>query len=172
MITASKASITTPLLFDPGEQWEYGSNIDWAGQVVEGITGKRLGEVMRERILEPLGMNTTAFSMTDAMRASMANIHQRGTDGALTSLDFELPPDPEVHMAGHGLYSTASDYIKFIRMWLNDGMGPHGQILSKATVDMAAANGLGDMKIKALPAVNPALTNVAEFSLACPGRGR
>jgi methyl acetate hydrolase len=51
VITASHASINTPLLFEPGERWEYGSNIDWAGQVVEGITGKRLGEVMQERVL-------------------------------------------------------------------------------------------------------------------------
>jgi methyl acetate hydrolase len=55
VITATKASLTTPLLFDPGEAWEYGSNIDWAGQVVEGITGKRLGEVMQDRIFAPLG---------------------------------------------------------------------------------------------------------------------
>ena len=47
VITASKAALMTPLLFDPGEKWEYGSNIDWCGQVVEGITGKRLGEVFR-----------------------------------------------------------------------------------------------------------------------------
>ena len=49
VVDASYASIETPLLFDPGEQWEYGSNIDWAGLVVEGITGKRLGEVFEER---------------------------------------------------------------------------------------------------------------------------
>ncbi len=47
VITASKAALRSPLLFDPGDDWEYGSNIDWAGQVVEGITGKRLGEVMQ-----------------------------------------------------------------------------------------------------------------------------
>ena len=163
VITATKESIATPLLFDPGERWEYGSNIDWAGQVVEAITGKRLGDVMRERIFEPLGMNTSSFSMTDAMRAAMAKIHQRAGDGSLTPLDFELPPDPDLHMAGHGLYSTAADYIKFIRMWLNDGMGPDGPILSKETVGMAAANGLGDLKIRSLPAVNPMLTNEAEF---------
>ena len=56
VITASKAALMTPLLFDPGDKWEYGTNIDWCGQVVEGITGKRLGEVFRTRIFEPLGM--------------------------------------------------------------------------------------------------------------------
>ena len=64
VITASKASLMTPLLFDPGDKWEYGSNIDWCGQVVEAITGKRLGEVMQERIFEPLGMRDTTFALT------------------------------------------------------------------------------------------------------------
>lgn len=53
VVTSSRASITTPLLFDPGDRWEYGTNIDWVGQVVEGITGKRLGEVFAEKIFAP-----------------------------------------------------------------------------------------------------------------------
>ena len=64
VITSSKAALRSPLLFDPGDDWEYGSNIDWAGQVVEGITGKRLGEVMQERIFAPLGMASSAFTLT------------------------------------------------------------------------------------------------------------
>ena len=125
VVSASKASITTPLLFDPGEAWEYGSNIDWAGQVIEGITGRRLGEVMQARIFEPLGMTSTGFRLTADMRTRLARVHQRAPDGTLTALpDFELPQDPEVHMGGHGLYSTAPDYARFIRMWLNDGAGP------------------------------------------------
>src|SRR5690625_1790590 len=51
---ANRRAIETPLLFDPGERWQYGTSIDWLGQVVEGIRGRRLGEVMRERIFEPL----------------------------------------------------------------------------------------------------------------------
>ena len=81
VITASHASIRTPLLFDPGEKWEYGSNIDWAGQVVEGISGKRLGEVMKEQIFKPLGMEDTAFSMNKSMRKRMVTMHQRDEEG-------------------------------------------------------------------------------------------
>lgn len=169
IITATKMSMMTPLLFDPGDQWEYGSNMDWVGQVVEGITGKRLGEVLQQRILDPLGMSSTAFSMTPDMRARRAQVHQREADGSLTPLAlFELPPDPEVHMGGHGLYSTAQDYCRFIRMWLNDGMGPEGPVLRRETVEMAERNGLGDMKIKGLPTCNPALTNYAEFFPGMP----
>ena len=164
VITASHKSIRTPLLFDPGDQWEYGSNIDWAGQVVEGITTKRLGEVMQERIFKPLGMTDSAFTMTPSMQARVATMHQRDAAGNLTALsDFKLPQDPEIHMGGHGLYSTALDYAKFIRMWLNDGNGPGGRVLKAETVRMAEKNGLGDMKIKGLPGVIPNLSNYAEF---------
>lgn len=163
VITGSKASLRTPLLFDPGEQWEYGSNMDWCGQVIEAITGKRLGEVCEERIFRPLGMTETTFEITDALRARCAGMHARGADGSLTPMEFELTDTPEVHMGGHGLYSTVGDYMKFIRMWLNDGDGPNGRVLKPETVVMAAQNHLGDKKIKMLPGVIPSLSNDADF---------
>jgi methyl acetate hydrolase len=169
VIAATKASIMTPLLFDPGETWEYGSNIDWVGQVIEGITGRRLGEVMQDRIFDPLGMTDTAWTLTPEMRRRLAGMHARKADGSLEAVPgWELPQDPEIHMGGHGLYSTVGDYCRFIRMWLNDGRGPNGPVLKAATVEMAAADGLGGMKIKGLPAVNPALTNYAEFFPGMP----
>ena len=164
VITSSKAALGAPLLFDPGEQWEYGINMDWCGQVVEGITGKRLGEFMQERIFTPLGMSTTSFTITPAMRPKLARIHQRDADGSLTPLnDFELPQEPEVHMGGHGLYSTVGDYCRFIRMWLNDGAGDNGRVLKAETVRMAERNALGDKKVKMLPGAIPSLSNDAEF---------
>jgi len=167
--TASKAALMSPLLFDPGEDWEYGSNIDWAGQVVEAIAGRRLGEVMQARIFAPLGMADTAFSMTPSMRERVAAMYGRAPDGALAAIPgFELPQDPELHMGGHGLYSTALDYTKFIRMWLNDGAGPGGPVLKPETVRMAVQNGLGELKIKALPGVIPSLSNKAEFFPGMP----
>jgi methyl acetate hydrolase len=169
VVTASMASLRSALLFDPGERWEYGSNIDWVGKVVEGARGKRLGEVMRERIFEPLGMNDTAFVLSPEMREHRATIHQRGDDGTLTPLsDFELPQEPEQHMGGHGLYGTVGDYMKFIRMVLNDGDGPHGRVLEADTVERMAQNGLGEMKIKGLPGVLAHLSNDAEFFPGMP----
>ena len=163
VITASKASLRTPLLFDPGDKWEYGSNMDWCGQVIEAIAGKRLGEVFATRIFEPLGMQETTFELTDALRARVAGMHARNADGSLAPMDFELPSQPEVHMGGHGLYSTVGDYMRFIRMWLNDGAGEHGRVLKAETVRMAAQNHLGDKKITMLPGVIPSLSNDAEF---------
>ena len=167
--TSTKASLMSPLLFDPGERWEYGSNIDWAGQVVERITGKRLGEVMAERIFAPLGMHDTGFGLDASMRSRLARIHKRTADGGLEAMaTFELPVDPEVHMGGHGLYATVGDYMKFIRMWLNDGAGEHGRVLKKETILAAEKNGLGDKKIVALPGVIPWLSNDAEFFPGMP----
>lgn len=169
VVSATQASLDSVLLFDPGERWEYGSNIDWVGKVVEGARGKRLGEVMRERVFEPLGMDDTAITMSDSMRSRRATIHQRGEDGVLTPLpDFELPQDPEQHMGGHALYGTVGDYMKFIRMVLNDGSGANGRVLRAETVEHMAQNGLGEMKIKGLPGAIPSLSNDAEFFPGMP----
>ncbi len=165
VVTGSRASIETPLLFDPGEKWEYGTNIDWVGQVVEGIRGKRLGEVMSERVFAPLGMTDIAFTRTDNMKSRTATIHARGEDGSLTPMDdFALPDDPEVHMGGHGLYGSVPEYMKFIRMWLNDGAGPNGRVLKPETVDWAVKGALvPPQKVTMLPGVIPSLSNDAEF---------
>ncbi|MBK4215880.1 beta-lactamase family protein [Paracoccus caeni] len=163
VITASKASLMTPLQFDPGDRWEYGTNIDWCGQVVEGITGKRLGEVFQARIFEPLGIEDMTFELNDDLRSRLAGMHARNPDGSLTPMEFELPDDPEIHMGGHGLYGTVGDYMKFIRMWLNDGAGINGRVLKPETVAMAEKNHLGTKKVGMLPGVIPSLSNDAEF---------
>ena len=165
VITASRGSIETPLLFDPGDKWEYGTNIDWAGQVVEGVRGKRLGDVMKDRVFDPLGMSDIGFVMNPSMASRRATIHLRGQDGSLDpQTDLVLTQEPEVDMGGHGLYSTVGEYMKFIRMWLNDGDGANGRVLKKETVAMAVKNGLKDhQKVVALPGVIPWLSNEAEF---------
>lgn len=169
VVAANMQSLATPLLFDPGERWEYGTNIDWAGKVVEGATGKRLGEVMAERIFAPLEMHDTAFTMTASMASRRATMHARGEDGQLSPMaDFVLPQAPEQHMGGHGLHATVGDYCKFIRMVLNDGAGPKGRVLKPDTVALMAKNSLGPLKIKALPGAIPSLSHEAEFFPGMP----
>ncbi|MDK3018881.1 serine hydrolase domain-containing protein [Pseudodonghicola flavimaris] len=165
VVSGSRAALETPLLFDPGSRWEYGTNLDWVGQVVEGIRGKRLGAVMRERVFDPLGMEEIAFTRSPEMKARTATIHARTEDGGLSPLDdFALPDDPEVDMGGHGLYATVPEYMKFIRMWLNDGAGPGGRVLRPETVDWAVKGALvPPQKVTMLPGVIPSLSNDAEF---------
>ncbi|WHU46746.1 serine hydrolase domain-containing protein [Gordonia sp. L191] len=161
--TASRAALMTPLLFDPGERWQYGTNIDWVGQVVEGLRGKRLGEVFDERIFAPLGIENMSFILREDFRSHLTEIHARNADGSLTPMGLELPSPPEVDFGGHGLYGTVGDYMKFIRMWLNDGVGEGGRVLKAETVEMALRNHLGDLPVTMLPGVIPSLSNDAEF---------
>ncbi len=158
-------SVQSVLLFDPGERWNYGVNIDWVGKVVEAARGKRLGEVLRERIFDPLRMADIGFEMTPSMADRRATFHQRDQDGKLTPQpDLVLPQPPPMDMAGHGLYASLGEYTKFIRMILNDGAAPDGtQVLQPATVQRMASNGLGELRSGGWVTSIPSLANAGEF---------
>ena len=116
-----KGGLMVPLLFDPGERWEYGLGVDWAGQVIEGAAGERLDAILEARVFEPLGMTETGFALTPDQRTRRASMHEFDADGVLKPVDFVLPEAPEVFMGGGALFGTAPDYMRFLRMWLNDG---------------------------------------------------
>jgi len=161
-------ALRTPLLFDPGDRWEYGIGIDWAGKTVEAVSGKKLGAYMQDNILGPLGMTSTAFKITPAMRARLAKVHQRGDDGKLTPIEFELTQEPEFEMGGGGLYSTAGDYLRFVRMMLNRGKGSGNAVLKPETVELMSKNAMGNLKVTMLKTQIPASTNDAEFFPGMP----
>ena len=165
IISCQNVALTTPLLFDPGERWFYGINIDWAGKMVEAASGKKLGQYMAEHIFGPLGMTSTAFRISDGMRKRMAKIHHRGPDGKLTpDPALELPQEPEFEMGGGGLYSTAGDYLKFVRMMLNKGKSDKGQpVLKPETVAQMSKNAMGDSRVCMLKTAAPPFSNDAEF---------
>ncbi len=164
VLSCTFPSIQDVLLHDPGERWTYGNNIDWLGRVIEVLRGKRLEEVLRERVFTPLGMHDIAFTMTPSMRARLATIHQRTADGQLTAHpEIALPQPPEMDMGGAGLYSTIGDYMTFIRMVLNDGAGAEGRVLKAETVAKMASNGLGNLKSGAWTSSNPFFANSGDF---------
>lgn len=164
ILSCTFESIRDVLLHDPGERWTYGCGIDWVGRVVEAVRGKRLGEVFAERVFAPLGMTDIAFNMSASMRERLATIHQRTEDGQLTPQpDVVLPQPPEMDMAGHGLYATVGEYMKFIRMVLNDGDGPNGRVLKAETVAQMTHNGLGSLHSGGWISSNPGLANSGEF---------
>ena len=159
----TKQGLMPPLLFDPGEQWEYGISIDWCGQLVEAIVGERLDAILKAHVFEPLGMTMSGFALTPAMRAGRASMHQRDRDGALRAIDFELPDNPEVFMGGGALFASAEDYMRFLRMWLNDGAGERGRVLRPETVALAVRDHLGGMKIGCMRSVSRSTTHDLEF---------
>jgi CubicO group peptidase (beta-lactamase class C family) len=140
-------ALKTPIMTDPGTRWEYGTNIDFVGKAVEAASGKRLDAYLRDHLFAPLGMSDTGFKIGDAQRQRLVGMHARGPDGSLTPIPFELEQDPEFHMGGGGLYSTAGDYIKFTQMILNNGRGDGIQVLKPETVAMMGQNHIGELNM-------------------------
>ncbi len=157
--TCQNAALKTPIMTDPGTRWEYGTNIDFVGKAVEAISGKRLDAYLRDNLLAPLGMSDTGFKITDNMRKRLVGMHARGEDGQLASIPFELEQEPEFHMGGGGLYSTAGDYIKFTQMILNKGRGNGNQVLKAETIATMGQNHIGDLSMGKLTTAAPMYTN-------------
>lgn len=164
VLSCTFAGFRDVLLHDPGAQWTYGSSIEWLGLVVEAVRGKKLGDVMNERIFGPLGITDTAFDLTPSMLKRRATIHQRAADGQLTAVpDLILPQQAEVQLGGAALYGTVGDYLKFIRMILNDGDAPNGRVLKAETVEQMARNGLGKLKTAPWQSSIPSMANNGDF---------
>ncbi len=161
-------ALRIPLGFDPGERWEYGINIDWAGKMIEAVSGMRLGQFIAQNIATPLGMGSTAFKITPDMRARLAKVHQRNADGTFNVTAIEVPQEPEFEPGGGGIYSTASDYQRFIRMILNEGRGNGNQILRADTVALMSKNSIGNLRVGMLPTQNAVLSRDAEFFPGTP----
>lgn len=162
--TCKLAMLRSPLMFDPGSRWEYGIGIDWAGRMLEIASGRKLGDWMRDEIFAPLGMRDSAFRITPGMRARLAKMHQRDAAGAIAPLpDFEIPQEPEFEMGGGGLYSTAADYARFLRMILNRGELDGVRVLRAETVAQMAADQIPGLEVQPLRTQVPALSEDAEF---------
>ena len=141
--------------FDPGERWEYGINIDFAGKVVEKVSGKRLDSYFRDHIFAPLGMTDTGFRLSPSQRERLAAMHARGADGSFKPMEFEIPQEPEFFMGGGGLYSTGPDYLKFVRMFLQPRQPRRQAVLRPETVAMMGQNQIGDINVVELKTVAP-----------------
>ncbi len=157
--TCENKALTMPLIFDPGERWDYGINIDWAGKAVEAVSGKKLDAYLKDHIFTPLGMTSTGFKLTPDMRTRLVGMHARGADGSLTPVPFEMVQEPEFHMGGGGLYSTAGDYIRFIQMLLNGGTLRGNRVLKAETVKLMSQNHIGDLNVTPLRTALPEASN-------------
>ncbi len=157
ILSGLKSSLNYPLAFDPGERWDYGIGIDWLGQVVEAVDGRRIDRFSREEILDPLDMNDTGFEVEDKTDR-LASVSMRGEDGKFGAFDIAPPTRPEFYGMGHALYSTAPDYMRFLRMYLNKGELEGKRLLSERTVDSLLANQIGDIEIPVFKTNNPTVS--------------
>jgi len=158
--------LKAPLAFDPGSRWEYGINTDWLGRLVEKVTGQRLEEYFRQHVFEPLGMTDTFFNVPAEKQARVVALHQRQEDGSFV----EPPQQPfqpvRFYSGGGGLYSTASDYLKFARMLIAGGKLGNKRILKAETVAEMTRNQIGDLTLVQLTSSMPQL---AKNPIRIPG---
>ena len=153
----------TPLMFDPGERWQYGTNLDWVGRLVESASGEGLDVYFRKHIFAPLGMNDTAFVISAEQRAREASVHRREADGTLLPQPRERPTTPHAFSGGGGIYSTARDYLTFLRMLMQGGSLDGVDILRPDTVAMMGANQIGAIEAGVMKMTEPAYSNNVNF---------
>ena len=136
-----------PLLGQPGEAWAYSYSIDILGRIAEVITGQSLGEAMKERFFDPLGMTETGFAVTEDLKPRFASNYLLKEDGTyVLAEDGQTSPftkPGKFESGGGGLTSTTDDWLKFARMLLNEGEFEGTRILEAATVRLMMTDHLG-----------------------------
>ena len=157
------ASFNAPLMFDPGDRWQYGINMDWVGKAVEAVSDQSLEIYFRENILGPLGMTDTGFLIGSAQKARVAPMYSRQRDGTLKPMAFEMPQRPEFFMGGGALFSTPRNYMQFLQMLLHEGTFNGARVLKPETVAMMRQNHIGELNVTTLKTAEPETSNDANL---------
>lgn len=150
-----------PLMFEPGTRWQYGQGVDWAGRLVEAVSGATLEDYFQANLLKPLGMNDTGYILPESKFERLVSNYQRDQDGKgdLKQDERKLPAPPKTFNGGGGLFSTAADYVAFMQMILNHGAGPKGaRILKPKTVESMLTNQIGQVGAGKMKSFRPALS--------------
>jgi CubicO group peptidase (beta-lactamase class C family) len=132
-----------PLLTQPGTRWSYSIAVDIQGYIVEKLSGMPLGDFMKTRIFDPLGMKDTGFYVPKEKLARLAQVHGEDATGKLTPPDDSRgdPTEPPAGASGGGgLFSTAADYARFCEMLLGGGQFGKARLLAPRTVEMMRTN--------------------------------
>lgn len=162
IIECREATLTTPLVHEPGSAWVYGMNIDWVGKAIEAVTGGSLEESLRRDLLDPLGMADTSFVLTPQRRQKLGGMNVLTPDGRV-EVPFEMTQEPEFQMAGGAMYGSPEDYLVLLRMLLAGGVHEGRTILSPAMLEEALANQIGDLRVGPIPTVDPGSSHDVDF---------
>lgn len=144
-VSAKLASV--PLLFDPGTRWYYGPSVEVQARLVEVFSGRSYVSVLRERVLDPLKMLDTQYTLQPEQRTRISALYQRQADGRFVripdeeSLQLNLRDWP-LTPGSWGLTSTLDDYMRFARMLLNRGELDGARILKPETVRLMATDAM------------------------------
>ena len=161
-----------PLLFEPGERWHYSTSTDVVGRLIEVVSGQKLEDYFRQHIFEPLKMDDTSYNVPEAKGPRLVAQQQRAGDKMDGPIVLQSP-QPGLTIAapigGGGLASTASDYGRFVRMFLNNGELDGARVLKPETVALMGQNHIGAVSV---PALKSALPRSADFTFIADGRDK
>jgi len=142
---------TAPLLFEPGEKWEYGLNMEVLGRVIEVASKTKLGAYFKKNIFDPLGMNDTRFYHPVEKAGRIVPIYTYNEKGgwimaesneAFGNVDYPISEDNGHYAGGGGLSGTAIDYAVFIQTLLNEGKYNGKRILGRKAIETIASDQL------------------------------
>jgi CubicO group peptidase (beta-lactamase class C family) len=132
-----------PLLFQPGARWEYSVAVDVQGRLIEVLTGKKLGDALAERVLQPLGMVDSGFQVPAAKLARAAQPGQKPNGPPMTPR-FKVDDGAKYESGGGGMLSTTEDYLRFTLALANGGAFQGQRIIGKKTLEFMTADHVGN----------------------------
>ncbi len=139
-----EAFAKAPLLWQPGATWEYSLSVDLLGRVLEKVSGKRLGALLEEKLLGPLGMHDTSFVVPQSKADRIAQpLEKDPITGEPNAVMFDITQPQGNDSGGAGIATTADDYLKFCQMMLNGGSYQGHRYLSRTTVALMTSDHLG-----------------------------
>jgi CubicO group peptidase (beta-lactamase class C family) len=133
------AGTVGPLMFEPGSRWQYGQGCDWAGRLVETVSGSTLEDYFQAKVFRPLGMDDTSYIVPAAKFDRLVTNWTRENGGPLKPAERSMPKPPAIFNGGGGLYSTAADYTRFMQSILRKGEG----ILQPKMIESMTVNQIG-----------------------------
>ena len=134
-----------PLMHEPGSVWNYSRATDVLGRVVEVLGGRPLAEHLRREVFEPLDMPDTGFTVPPADHTRLAEPFATDPDSAAPVKLFDARIPAALESGGGGLFSTAADYARFLRLLLNGGTLGGVRLLGRKTVEFMTADHLGGL---------------------------
>ena len=134
-----------PLLHQPGTVWEYSRSTDVLGRLVEVISGQTLGAFLSERILTPLGMTDSGFSVPEASQSRIAEPFAKDPEGGVDVALLDVRRSAIFESGGGGMVASTMDYARFLGMLLGSGRLGSTQLLGRKTVELMTADHLGSI---------------------------
>ena len=155
--TAGPAAPGAPpvLMFEPGTRWQYGTGVDFAGKLVESLSGMSLENYFQAKIFKPLGMRDTSYLLPESKFNRLVTGYTRQPDGSLKPNPRKQPAAPREFAGGGGLYSTAADYVLFMQMILHKGR----DILNPKTIALMEVNQIGAATAGKMKSFRPELSS-------------